>query len=182
MGRSRTYLKDCFLLAGKTIGIVTSQCPYPWKQWKCRLKGTSEIRGLKRCRSAGAGIWWQWGRSGKDISSETQGRLVRSGKEGGENFQELAREPLGCCPQQTSSKTHPNAFLWFGTKIQFETSIYRSAFVIFLYEGFTCKLDRSPYLCTQQFHIYYFAQIVDLNRVETYVYNKCMRLYGGLTP
>ena len=135
MGRSRTYLKDCFWLAEKIIGIVTSQCPYPWKQWKCRLKGTSEIRGLKRCRSAGAGIWWQWGRSGKDISSETQGRLVRSGKEGGENFHELAREPLGCCPQQTSSKTHPNAFLWFGTKIQFETSIYRTAFVIFLYEG-----------------------------------------------
>ena len=36
-------------LAGKTIGIVTSQCPYPWKQWRCRLKGTSEIRGLQRC-------------------------------------------------------------------------------------------------------------------------------------
>ena len=32
--RSRTYLKDCFWLAGKTIGIVTWQCPYtftaPW--------------------------------------------------------------------------------------------------------------------------------------------------------
>ena len=38
IGRSRTYLKDCF-------------CPYPRKQWKWRLKGTSEIRGLERCRS-----------------------------------------------------------------------------------------------------------------------------------
>ena len=51
LGRSRTYLKDCFWLAGKTTGIVTQQCPYPWKQWKCRLKGTSAIRGLERCRS-----------------------------------------------------------------------------------------------------------------------------------
>ena len=50
-GRSRTYLKDCFWLTGKTTRIVTQQCPYPWKQWKCRLKGTSEIRGLERCRS-----------------------------------------------------------------------------------------------------------------------------------
>ena len=49
--RSRTYLKDCFWLAGKTIGIVTYQCAYPWKQWKCRLKGTTEIKGLERCRS-----------------------------------------------------------------------------------------------------------------------------------
>ena len=49
-GRSRSYLKDCFWLAGKTIGIVTQQCPYPWKQWRCRLKGTSKIRGLERCR------------------------------------------------------------------------------------------------------------------------------------
>ena len=50
-GRSRTYLKDCFWLTGKTIEIVTQQCPYPWKQWMCRLKGTSEIRGLQRCTS-----------------------------------------------------------------------------------------------------------------------------------
>ena len=49
-GRSRSYLKDCFWLAGKTIGIITQQCPYPWKQWRCRLKGTSKIRGLERCR------------------------------------------------------------------------------------------------------------------------------------
>ena len=130
IGRSRTYLKDCFWLAGKTLGIVTSRCPYPWKQSKCRVKGTSEIRGLTRCRTAGAGTWWQWGRSGKDISSETQGRLVSSGKEGGENFQELAREPLGCFPQQTSSTTRPNPFLWFGTKIQFETS----NIIIIIYE------------------------------------------------
>ena len=27
--RSRTYLKDCFWLAGKTIGIVTYQCACP---------------------------------------------------------------------------------------------------------------------------------------------------------
>ena len=49
--RSRTYLKDCFWLAGKTIGIVTYQYAYPWKPWKCRLKGTTEIKGLERCRS-----------------------------------------------------------------------------------------------------------------------------------
>ena len=49
--RSRTYFKDCFWLAGKTIGIVTKQCSHPWKQWKCRLKGTSKIRGLEQCRS-----------------------------------------------------------------------------------------------------------------------------------
>ena len=27
--------------------------PYPWKQWKCRLNGTSEIRGIERCRFTG---------------------------------------------------------------------------------------------------------------------------------
>ena len=50
---TRSYLKDCFWLAGKKIGLVTKQCPYPWKQWTCRLNGTSysEIRGLERCRS-----------------------------------------------------------------------------------------------------------------------------------
>ena len=47
LGRSRTYLKDCFWLAGKTIGIVTQQCHYPCKQWRCRLKGTSAI--MKPC-------------------------------------------------------------------------------------------------------------------------------------
>ena len=45
-GWSHTYLKDCFWFAGKTIGIVTKKCPYPWKQWKY-----SEIRGLEQCRS-----------------------------------------------------------------------------------------------------------------------------------
>ena len=36
-GRSLTYLKDCFWLAGKTIGIVTWQCPCPWKARLSRL-------------------------------------------------------------------------------------------------------------------------------------------------
>ena len=27
--------------------------PYPWEQWKCRLNGTSEIRGIERCRFTG---------------------------------------------------------------------------------------------------------------------------------
>ena len=57
-GRSRTYLTDCFWLTGKTIGIVTQQCPYPWKQWRCRLMGTSEIRGLQRCTSTVPPFRW----------------------------------------------------------------------------------------------------------------------------
>ena len=29
---------------------------------------------------------------------------------------------------------------------------------------------------------YYFTQIVDMNRVETWMHNKCMELYGNLIP
>ena len=47
---------DFFVHKG-TIGIVTEQCPYPWKQWRCRLKGTSEIRGLEWCSSTATFQW-----------------------------------------------------------------------------------------------------------------------------
>lgn len=40
----------------------------------------------------------------------------RVGINGGEKFQEQAREPLGCYSKQTGSTTHLNAFLWWGTK------------------------------------------------------------------
>ena len=52
LGDTAPDLKDCFWLAGKTIGIVTQQCPYPRKQWKCRLKEAYEVRGLERCRAS----------------------------------------------------------------------------------------------------------------------------------
>ena len=51
IGAMFNYLRDCLWLARKTIGIVTQQCPYPWKQWKCRLKGTNERRDFEWCMS-----------------------------------------------------------------------------------------------------------------------------------
>ena len=86
-------------------------------------------------------------RSVKDTSSETRGRLVGSGKEGGENFQERAREPLGCCPQQTSSTTNPNFFSVIGHKDtigdQYLSHCFRD---LLIRRGLPCKLDCSPYL------------------------------------
>ena len=64
-GWSCIYLKDCFWLAGKTIGIVTWQCPgYPWKQWKCRLKENCKLNLHRaQCRIESCkvvGVWIQW--------------------------------------------------------------------------------------------------------------------------
>ena len=71
-------------------------------------------------------------------SSESQRRSVGSGNTAAKVFQERVREPLGYYSSRTSSTTHTNACLWLYSKNVFlpqsEASIYRAAFVFFLYE------------------------------------------------
>ena len=68
-------------------------------------------------------------------SSDSQRRSVGSGNTAAK---ERVREPLGYYSSRTSSTTHANACLWLGSKNVFlpqsEASIYRTAFVVFLYE------------------------------------------------
>ena len=71
-------------------------------------------------------------------SSKSQRWSVGPGNTAAKVFQERVREPLGYYSSRTSSTTHSNACLWLGSKNVFlpqsEASIYRAAFVVFLYE------------------------------------------------
>ena len=71
-------------------------------------------------------------------SSKSQRWSVGPGNTAAKVFQERVREPLGYYCSRTSSTTHSNACLWLGSKNVFlpqsEASIYRAAFVVFLYE------------------------------------------------
>ena len=51
------------------------------------------------------------------------GAVSRVRKNGGESFQERAREPLGSYCNRTSSKTYSNACLSLGTKTQKNISV-----------------------------------------------------------
>ena len=44
-------LQRLFVIGLRNNRDCDKQCPYPGKQWKCRLYGTHEIRGLVRWRS-----------------------------------------------------------------------------------------------------------------------------------
>ena len=138
------------------------------------------------------GIWWLWGRFGKDISSETQGRLVGSGKQGGENFQERTREPQGFhdSSERFSVIGHKNAVWRKYLSHCFRDLLIRRGLLFavpvwlgqesFLREEFRWKWDpktqRNSIICkmsVQPFSLimhttisYYFVQIVYLNRVE----------------
>lgn len=48
---------------------------------------------------------------------------------------------VGYYSQWTSSTTYSNDCLWLFGVAQSESSVYHTAFMIFLYEEFTCKLD-----------------------------------------